>query len=167
MHEHAHGHDVAAAHAHDPAHAHGHDSTHAHRHDSAHAHGQAPAVDDPRELVRLPEPMQRHLMRNMREHLHTVQEITQALARNATDEAAGMAEQRLGMSSLQAHNAELFARFLPKGMQEIGTGMHRAASRFAVAAQNAAATSDVRPALGALGEVVQHCVACHARYRLH
>jgi cytochrome c556 len=28
-------------------------------------------------------------------------------------------------------------------------------------------SNDVRPALAALGEVVQQCVACHASYRLH
>jgi cytochrome c556 len=56
---------------------------------------------------------------------------------------------------------------MPKGMQEIGTQMHHAASRFAVAAENAAVGDDVRPALAALGDVMRQCVACHAAYRLH
>jgi hypothetical protein len=54
---------------------------------------------------------------------------------------------------------------MPKGMQDIGSRMHRAASRFAISAQNAGVGNDVRPALGALGEVMQQCVGCHAAYR--
>jgi cytochrome c556 len=56
---------------------------------------------------------------------------------------------------------------MPEGMQTIGTQMHRAASQFAVEAQNASVSNEVRPALAALGSVMQQCVACHATYRLH
>jgi cytochrome c556 len=52
-------------------------------------------------------------------------------------------------------------------MQDIGTQMHRAASRFAIDAQTASVSNDVRPALASLGTVMQQCVACHAAYRLH
>ena len=81
--------------------------------------------------------------------------------------AAYVAEHRLGMSSLELHGASHIAPFMPKGMQDIGTEMHRAASRFAVAAENASVSNDVRAALAALGDVMQQCVACHATYRLH
>jgi hypothetical protein len=59
-----------------------------------------------------------------------------------------------------------FAPYMPQGMQDIGTAMHHAASQFAVEAQNASVSNDVRPALAALGTVMQQCVACHAAYRL-
>jgi cytochrome c556 len=55
---------------------------------------------------------------------------------------------------------------MPKGMQEIGTQMHRSASKFAIEVQNSSATGDVRPALLALSKTMQACVACHAGYRL-
>jgi cytochrome c556 len=55
---------------------------------------------------------------------------------------------------------------MPQGMQDAGSGMHRSASRFALAAQDAAAANDVKPALAALAEVTATCVACHAAYRL-
>ena len=71
------------------------------------------------------------------------------------------------MSSLELHGAAHIAPFMPQGMQDIGTQMHRAASRFAVDAQTASVSNDVRPALAALGTVMQQCVACHAAYRLH
>ena len=122
---------------------------------------------DGRQLVQLPEPMRLHTIANMRDHLLALQEIDVALSRNDFDQAAKVAEGRLGMSSLELHGAAHIAPFMPQGMQDIGTQMHRAASRFAVEAQNASVSNDVRPALAALGSVMQQCVACHAAYRLH
>ena len=89
------------------------------------------------------------------------------LSRSDFDQASNVAEKRLGMSSLEAHDASHIAPFMPKPMQEIGEQMHRAASRFAVDAQNASVTNDVKPALASLATVMQQCVACHAAYRLH
>jgi cytochrome c556 len=56
---------------------------------------------------------------------------------------------------------------MPKGMAEAGNAMHRAASRFAIAAQTAGATGELKPALEALSQVTHACVSCHAGYRLH
>jgi cytochrome c556 len=103
----------------------------------------------------------------MRDHLFALQEIDVALSKGDFETASRVAEHRLGMSSLEAHGAAHLAPFMPKGMQEIGTEMHRAASRFAVETENAAVSNDVRPALAALGAVMRQCVACHATYRLH
>ncbi len=122
---------------------------------------------DARELVKFPEPMRLHTIASMRDHLLSLQEIDEALSKNEFDKAANIAEQRLGMTSLEAHDAAHLAPFMPKGMQEIGTQMHQASSRFAIEAQNASVGNDVRPALAALGTVMQQCVACHATYRLH
>ena len=127
----------------------------------------AASQGDPRQLVTFPEPMRVHTIANMRDHLLALQEIDMALSRNDFDQAAKVAEGRLGMSSLELHGAAHIAPFMPKGMQDIGTQMHRAASRFAVETQTASVSNDVRPALAALGEVMQQCVACHAAYRLH
>ena len=121
---------------------------------------------DARQLVQFPEPMRLHTITSMRDHLLALQEIDVALSKNDFDKAASIAETRLGMSSLELHGAAHIAPFMPQGMQDIGTQMHRSASRFAIEAQNAS-VSDVRPALAALGTVMQQCVACHAAYRLH
>ncbi len=125
------------------------------------------SLADTRQLVTFPEPMRVHTIANMRDHLLSLQEIDIALSRNDFDKAASIAENRLGMSSLELHGASHIAPYMPQGMQEIGTQMHRAASQFAVAAQNASVSNDLRPALAALGAVMQQCVACHAAYRLH
>jgi len=111
--------------------------------------------------------MRLHTITNMRDHLLALQEIDIALSQNAFDKAASIAESRLGLSSLESHNAAHIAPFMPQAMQEIGTKMHRAASRFAIDAQTASVSNDLRPALAALGAVMQQCVACHAAYRLH
>ncbi len=55
---------------------------------------------------------------------------------------------------------------MPQGMQDAGTEMHRNASRFAVEAQNAGVTGDLKPALDALSKVTAAGVGCHAGYRL-
>ena len=122
---------------------------------------------DARQLVQFPEPMRLHTITSMRDHLQSLQEIDVALSKNEFDKAASIAETRLGMSSLELHGAAHIAPFMPQGMQDIGTQMHRSASRFAIEAQNASVSNDVRPALAALGTVMQQCVACHAAYRLH
>jgi hypothetical protein len=111
--------------------------------------------------------MRLHTISSMRDHLLALQEINEALSKNDFDKASRVAEERLGMSSLELHGASHIAPYMPKGMQDIGTQMHRSASRFAVEAQNASVSNDVRPALAALSTVMQQCVACHATYRLH
>ena len=121
---------------------------------------------DPRQRVEMPAPMQEHMLANMRDHLVAMGEIQAALAAGKYNEAADIAEQRIGMSSLQGHGASHMAPYMPKGMQDTGTAMHRAASRFARTTQEAAVTNDIPRALGALAELTQQCNACHAGYRL-
>jgi cytochrome c556 len=107
-----------------------------------------------------------HTLANMRDHLATLQQLQAALARADYDTASHVAEERLGLTSLPAHGAHDVAPYMPQAMQEMGTAMHRAASRFAVEAANASATGDVKPALAALATLTAQCVACHAAYRL-
>ena len=120
------------------------------------------ADEDPRQMVELPDMMQRHMMNNMRDHLAAINEILIHLGNDEMDLAAEIAEQRLGMSSLQSHGAGRMAGLMPEGMREAGTNMHRAASRFALKAQE----GDLQPAYVGLSEITTACVACHAAYRI-
>ena len=124
------------------------------------------SVPDTRAFVAFPPELVAHTIANMRDHLAALQEIDLALSRGEPQTAADIAEKRLGMSSLTLHGAAEVARYMPQGMQDAGTAMHRAASRFAIAAQTAGATGELKPALGALSEVMSACVGCHASYRL-
>jgi hypothetical protein len=124
------------------------------------------ASADTRVLVPFPVEPTEHTLTNMRDHLSALQEISDALARGHNYKAAKVAESRLGMTSLRLHGAHQVAKFMPQGMQDAGTAMHRAASRFAIEAQNAGVTGDLKPALGVFSEVMSACVGCHAGYRL-
>lgn len=119
-------------------------------------------ADDSRERVKLPPMMQEHMLNNMRDHLVALDEILAGLAVGKPDQAAETAERRLGLSALERHGASHMAQFMPPRMQEIGTQMHRAASRFALAAQE----GDAARTYAALREVTASCVACHAGYRV-
>ena len=120
------------------------------------------ADEDSRQLVELPEMMQLHMMSNMRDHLVAINEILITMANGQLDQAAEVAESRLGMSSLESHGASHMSRFMPEGMRQAGTSMHRAASRFALRAQE----GEALPAYSALAEVTSACVACHTNYRI-
>ena len=122
----------------------------------------AQAESDNRKLVKFPAPMRTHMLGNMRDHLTALHEIQAALAAGKLDQAADVAETRIGMSSLATHDASHMAPYMPQPMQDIGTAMHHAASRFARSAHE----GDLKKALTDLSGVTQQCVACHAAYRV-
>jgi hypothetical protein len=128
--------------------------------------GSAPPAGDTREFVGFPAELRDHTLANMRDHLLALQEIQEYLAREDYTAAAKIAEERLGMSSLALHGAHEVAKYMPPGMQDAGGGMHRAASRFAIEAQNSAVTGEMKPTIAALASVTAQCVGCHASYRL-
>lgn len=120
------------------------------------------AAEDERVLVEMPPMMQEHMLANMRDHLAAINEILAHLAAGDGDKAADVAENRLGMTSLKAHGAKHMAKVMPKGMRATGTSMHKAASRFALKAQE----GEPMAAYSALGDVTAACVACHAGWKI-
>ncbi len=102
-------------------------------------------------------------MTNMRDHLSSLSAIQAALAADDYEQAADIAETRLGFSSLASHNAAHMAPHMPKAMQAIGTKMHSAASQFARSAQE----RDGKKVMAGLSAITAQCVACHAAYRVH
>jgi cytochrome c556 len=131
-----------------------------------HGVGNVPSASDTRVMVQFPDAIRAHTLISMREHLAIIGQLQSALAAEKYDEAAKVAEFKLGMSSLAEHGAHESAKFMPKGMQDAGMLMHRSASQFAIESQNAAATGDGKKALAALSKITQACVACHAGFRL-
>ena len=124
------------------------------------------AAIDTRKKIEMPPMMQEHMLNNMRDHLRALQEIQAALAKSDFDKAADIAEQRIGMSSLEAHGAAHMAPYMPKPMQDIGTQMHRAASRFSRTAQEAVVKGNMAPVLDDFSTLLKQCIACHDSYRL-
>ena len=119
-------------------------------------------AEDTRQLVELPPMMQEHMLSNMRDHLTSLHEILLHLEKGELDQAAEVAETRLGMSSLKLHGASHLAKFMPKGMQQAGTSMHQAASRFALKAQEGEPLAAYRM----LTEITSACTGCHNAYRI-
>jgi hypothetical protein len=128
-------------------------------------HGHT-ANTDSRQAVSFPQPMKDGTLANMRDHLLALAQIQDKLGLGDFDGAAQTAETRLGMSALRTHGAHDVAKFMPQGMQELGTAMHRSASQFAATAQTSSVTGDLKATLAALSKVTQTCVACHATYKL-
>ncbi len=130
----------------------------------------APAMaEDSREMVKMPAMMAEHMLGNMRDHLRALDEIMGELALGNADRAAKIAENRLGMSSLDDHGAAHIAKFMPEGMKAAGTAMHRAASRFGIAVKNAELAPGgeaQRRVYKALQDITGTCVACHQGYRV-
>ena len=122
---------------------------------------------DSRQLVEFPEMMRDHMLENMQDHLLALTEIQQYLALEENEKAATVAENRLGMSSLSGHGASHMARFMPAAMQQIGTQMHKAASRFAIIVQEGGLESSIPKIAEGLAGVMQQCVAYHSSYRVH
>lgn len=131
-------------------------------------HGAAPAAGathepapaETRVMVDFPHDIKMRMLEAMRGHLASIHLIQQALAEGNYDRAVEVAEKKMGLSSLDAHNARQ-APYMPEPMQNMGMLMHSASSRFAVAAQE----GDLAKALSRLSEVTGSCVACHATYR--
>ncbi len=157
---------LAAALCFGAAHAQQHDHAMHQQHQAQAAKATRAAPKDTRQAVYFPKTLREHTLANMRDHLLALQEIQEALSKQEYDKAGDIAEHRLGMSSLALHGAHDVAKYMPKGMQEAGTAMHRNASRFAVASKDVGATGDVKPALAALAATTAQCVACHAGYRV-
>jgi len=124
--------------------------------------GTSASSNDSRILVELPEMMQQHMLSNMRDHLTSINEILVYLGNDELEKAAEIAEYRLGMSSLGSHGASHIAKFMPEEMRQIGTTMHKAASRFALKAQE----GEPLAAYKALSEITAACVACHSGYKV-
>jgi len=120
------------------------------------------ASNDTRVLVDLPTMMQEHMLSHMRDHLAAINEILVYMGDGELEKAAETAEFRLGMSSLTSHGASHMAKFMPEGMRQTGTTMHKAASRFALKAQEGEALA----AYKGLSEITSACVACHSGYKI-
>jgi len=112
-------------------------------------------AEDICQQVEFPPPMQAHMLANMRDHFVALETITRQLAEGQYKAAGETAEGRLGMSAMQAHGSAQRAPFMPEAMRAFGLAMHRAASRFAIAARDAEVTGDHGAAFGALSQVMQ------------
>lgn len=150
---------------------------------SMHQKHMASMPADGRQLVNFPPPMREHTLTNMRDHLQALSEILGAMSSGKYEQAATIANTRLGMASPSADGCasessstppmskpasmeQQMNEFMPEGMRRIGLEMHQSASAFAVEANKAAKSGNAKPALAALTRVTQQCASCHAAYKV-
>ena len=130
----------------------------------------APALAaDSRQMVSMPAMMQEHMLSSMRDHLDVLNQILADIAAEKFMEASKLAESRLGTSSYGLHDSKHMAGFMPEGMQAAGNALHRAASRFALVAEEVdldRSYAGMKRLSGALNEMTAACSACHAGYRI-
>ena len=126
---------------------------------------EPPVPEDARQLVTMPAISQAVLREEMIDNIGALHEILVLLPQNKLKEAADIAEQRLGRSSMGKHAARTRGqgpgRYMPEAMRGIGLAMHDAASEFA----NIARSGDQAKAYAALQQLTANCVACHGAYR--
>lgn len=127
--------------------------------------GHMPAADT-RQVVDFPPMFKQQELTNMRHHLESLQLITRYLAEGNFQAASDTAEQRLTRGAMSEHDRHQAAHYMPKAMLSMGAAMHRAAGHFAMVAQDAGVSGDMKAALSALAEVQERCVACHLSYRM-
>ena len=59
------------------------------------------------------------------------------------------------ISRIPAHEV---AKYMPQGMQDAGTAMHKTASQFAIVAVDSGVTGDMKPVFSALANLTSACV---------
>lgn len=144
---------------------------------------------DAREEVHFPPEMQTNFLKNMRDHVETLDAILQAVAAGDFASASRIATERLGLDLPAAAACKpadaaangsapmrkppapelvdaMMALYMPEPMRAIGLSMHTSASEFATVAAGAAATHDTASVIAALSRITPNCVACHSAYRL-
>ena len=131
------------------------------------------AANDNRVLVEMPPMMQQQMRADMRDHLMTIQQITALLSKQQYEEAADLAENKLGMSSMgrrsqqhKHHKGQNRAQMMPPAMRQMGQGLHRSASQFSREVKDAELDGGLGRAFSALSGVMQQCVGCHSAYRI-
>ena len=121
---------------------------------------------DSRQLAAMPVPAQEALREEMRDFMSAMHQILDSLAEGKLNEAADMAEAKLGMGAMGRHRGAAMdampGRYMPPEMHKLASGMHFAATDFAKAAR----TGDKQKALAALPAVTSSCVSCHLTYRI-
>lgn len=125
------------------------------------ANGTANAEEETRQYVKFPPKLQLKQLSNMRDHMAALNGILESLAFDELDEAADIAEKRLGLKARHSHDTGNLAKYMPKGMKQAGYNMHSAATHFAEVAKK----GNLESAYEALIPVTQSCVECHAAYR--
>jgi hypothetical protein len=126
-------------------------------------------AEDNRQLIQLPSDIEKKMLVNMRDHIAALDEIIGAVESGEFEEAEGIAEYRLGWSSLVRLGDQEVANVWPAPMQKMADEMYRSASNFVITAQNTSVEDSkegYRKVIAALRNVTSACRSCHDAFRV-
>lgn len=126
-------------------------------------------MDDPRMLIKLPKEIEHKMLVNMRDHIAALDDIIAAVQNEKFDEAARIAESRLGWSSLVRRGDQEVADHWAVPMQKMADEMYRAASDFVIVVQDASvedSKESYRKVMGSLHRITSACRGCHEAFRV-
>lgn len=155
----------------------------------------SPAISDDRQVIEVPEQIKTLFLEEMRGHLDNLNEITLALSAGDFDNAAFVAETKMGfghaldvvlrshglpepeikkiVTQLQADNPDLdrlgLDQFLPPQAQAMAVDFHKAALNFANVARRVelpTTAEEYQRVFTALSETIDVCSACHSSFRV-
>ena len=129
----------------------------------------ADEMKDTRIMVNLPTDIKEKMLVNMRDHIRALDDIIHAVQAEEYDKAEGIAESRLGWSSLVRRGDQEVAKHWPEPMQKMADQMYRTASDFVIVSQNASvedSKESYQKLIAALGDVTSACRGCHEAYRV-
>ena len=124
---------------------------------------------DTRTLIELPTDIEAKMLVNMRDHIRALDDIIHSVEVGDYEKAEGIAESRLGWSSLVRQGDQEVADHWPEPMQAMANKMYDAGSNFVIVAQNASvedSKESYKKVISALGQMTSACRSCHEVYRL-
>lgn len=129
----------------------------------------ASEMGDSRKLIKLPKDIESKMLVNMRDHIAALDDIIAAVEAGQYDKAGGIAESRLGWSSLVRRGDQQVADHWAVPMQKMADEMYRAASDFVIVVQDASVVDSkesYKNVMGALHRVTSACRGCHEAFRV-
>jgi len=119
------------------------------------------AEKDNRQVIVLDGAARAFLVHEMRQNVSGLQQALIALS-NEDMKGVATALRPLGMQGMGSVPPSLMAA-VPDGFRKIGMPTHMAFDGIADAAERGAGTKEI---LSSIGKAMEHCVACHAAYRV-
>lgn len=155
----------------------------------------SPVIADDRQVIEVPEQIKTIFLEEMRGHLDNLNEITLAISAGDFDNAAFVAETKMGfghsidvvlrshglpepeieklVTQLSADNPDLdhlgLDQFLPADAQSMAIDFHKAALNFAKVARSVELPTTAEEYLKvftALSETIDVCSACHSSFKV-
>jgi mono/diheme cytochrome c family protein len=117
--------------------------------------------EDSRSTIVLESSEQALVLAEMRDFLHSVQKISQGIADN-NPAAIAQAARHVGMTAVQAVPITLVGK-LPDEFKKLGHNTHQAFDQLALDVEQ---MQDSNAAAAGLAQLMNHCIACHASYRI-